>query len=248
MRAFGPELFANLPELALLVLVVAGGVRLGRAHPAAGRAAVAGALLLLALRSFEIVLLGVLVPDPTDGEDASRFLASALAVLSALSFLGASLLSAAIFLGRHDPAAPRAEAPQGGRTARLPAVAALLLLYAAIPIFAGHGIGTVGMLLVLGRSDAWIQGQAFGWLGLAAASVSLFLDRDAHLATLGGSALCLIASAGAFAAASDAFGLSAAGAIPFLAVAVFVAVRCRSLFASTPTADPAAPRKKPEGA
>jgi hypothetical protein len=54
------------------------------------------------------------------------------------------------------------------RPAMLVIVSILLVIsFLAILIGAGHGIGPVAYLLVVGSPEAWLWPQVFGWLGIA---------------------------------------------------------------------------------
>lgn len=72
----------------------------------------------------------------------------------------------------------------------------LMLLSFGIPLIgAGHGIGPIRLLLVLGSMDAWGLEITLSWLGIAASLVSLFggdLAVQLGLRTLG---LALLVSA-----------------------------------------------------
>ena len=220
-----------LPDLALYLAAAAGGLRLGRSHRVAGRVVLCGAGLLLACVVAEM-LVNVFASAPqAEGEDPGRGLLVAWTLLGQLRFVGASLLVAAIFLGRGGAGSPdRSEAPLTV-AARGGVVALGLLLYAAIPVAAGHGIGTVGLLLMTGKAEEWLPGQGLGWLGLLAALASAAVrGRRPFLALFGYALVCLVASALSFAEASDAFLLSALATLPLLLGTAVVLRRCWRAF------------------
>ena len=220
-----------LPDLALYLAAAAGGLRLGRSHRVAGRFVCGGAGLLLACVLAEI-LVNVLASGPeAEGGEPERSLLVAWTLLGQLRFVGTSLLVAAIFAGRGGAGSQDRSEGEVTAAARGGVVALGLLLYAAIPVAAGHGIGTVGLLLVLGRSEEWLPGQGLGWLGLLVALASAAVrGRRPFLALFGYALVCLVASALSFAEASDAFLLSALATLPLLLGTALVLRRCWRAF------------------
>ena len=58
--------------------------------------------------------------------------------------------------------------------------AVLLVTYSIAIIMAGHGVGPLGLLLIMGSPDAWLLGQFWGWLSIVAlVAVTIWLRHDA---------------------------------------------------------------------
>ena len=56
----------------------------------------------------------------------------------------------------------------------------LIPTYSIALIAAGHGIGPIGLLLIMGRADEWVLGQVAGWASIIwVVVVSVACRRDA---------------------------------------------------------------------
>ena len=111
---------------------------------------------------------------------------------------------------------------------RLLGVVAVLLLFGAIMVAAGHGAGPIGLLLVLGRAVEWVPGQIFGWFGVLLCLASVFREGSrSFLGTLLWGLILLIMSALAFAYASEATNYTLAFSLPLVGATLFVYSRFR---------------------
>ena len=48
----------------------------------------------------------------------------------------------------------------------------IVMLYLPVLVYAGHGVGPVGLLLVAGRAAVYVPGMALGWLGIVLLSLA----------------------------------------------------------------------------
>src|SRR5438876_10743627 len=88
--------------------------------------------------------------------------------------------------------------------ARLCAVVALVALFGAVMIAAGHGAGPIAYLVLFGRASQWLPGQVLGWLGLLVCAIAVFRGtRRSYLATLVCGLGLLVFSAVAFSVAGE---------------------------------------------
>lgn len=99
---------------------------------------------------------------------------------------------------------------------RFVAVLVLVLAHGLIVIVAGHGIGPVALLMVLGSPSAWLSSQLLGWMGAAVLLPALLVRSAPALVSLRcwGAGLLLLSAA--FISHSEAAILSALTALPLL--------------------------------
>lgn len=98
---------------------------------------------------------------------------------------------------------------------RLPSVAGSLLLYGLVMVAAGHGVGQVGLLLVMGWLQVWGLAQLPGWIGIALLLRALFVQDTAYRPLRGWGTSLLGGSLWLFALLSEAPVLTLTTAIPF---------------------------------
>ena len=98
---------------------------------------------------------------------------------------------------------------------RLPSVAGLLLLYGLVMVAAGHGMGPVGLLMVMGWPQVWGPAQLPGWIGILLLLRALFVQDATYRSLRGWGASLLGGSLWLFAWLSEVPVLTLTTAIPF---------------------------------
>ncbi|MCC6967384.1 MAG: hypothetical protein IT391_14025 [Nitrospira sp.] len=98
---------------------------------------------------------------------------------------------------------------------RLLSVIGLLFLYGFVMVAAGHGMGQVGLLLVMGWPQVWGVGQLPGWIGIVLLFRALFVEDVAYRSLRGWGATLLGGSLWLFAWLSEIPVLTLTTAIPF---------------------------------
>lgn len=112
---------------------------------------------------------------------------------------------------------------------RLPSVLGFLLLYGLVLVAAGHGMGQVGLLMVMGWPQVWGPAQLPGWIGVVLLLRTLFVQNDTVCRSLRGwGATLLGGSLWLFAWLSEVPVLTLTTALPFhFAWAYAVSEWCR---------------------
>ncbi|MDH4304114.1 MAG: hypothetical protein OEV53_08645 [Nitrospira sp.] len=98
---------------------------------------------------------------------------------------------------------------------RLLSVVGILLLYGFVMVAAGHGMGQVGLLLVMGWPQVWGLAQLPGWIGIALLLRALFVQDTVYRSLRGWSTTLLGCLLWLFAWLSDVPVLTLTTAIPF---------------------------------
>lgn len=148
-----------------------------------------------------------------------------------VNFVAMSLLLCSIFLFQKPNEQKKSQEEPRSIASRAMIVVLLLVLYGLIPIAAGHGVGTVGMLVFMGNATEWLPGQGWGGLGALAVLASIGMPtRRWFLVVLTYGNVCLFTSIISFAIPSDALGFSVAASIPFCIVAFIFTLKCRNAF------------------
>ncbi len=98
---------------------------------------------------------------------------------------------------------------------RLLSVIGLLFFYGFVMVAAGHGMGQVGLLVVMGWPQVWGLAQLPGWIGIVLLLRVLFVQGTAYRSLRGLGATLLGGSIWLFAWLSDVPVLTLTTAIPF---------------------------------
>ena len=94
---------------------------------------------------------------------------------------------------------------------------ALVAAFAVVIVAAGHGVGPVGLLLVLGSFSAWGLHMVIGWVGVLLTLAALFCSRvRLHVGLAVGGLVFLAVAWVLFLTASEDPGLTLMTATPFL--------------------------------
>jgi len=98
-------------------------------------------------------------------------------------------------------------------------------------IFAGHGITTIGLLLLRGDANEWLAGQSWGWKGVVVILAAICTSTQRlFLVVLTFDNVCLFASILFFVIQSDGISFSMIISIPFCWVILVLGWKCWSAF------------------
>jgi len=132
----------------------------------------------------------------------------------------AALVPARHFLGRHAMLIDEKNSaiPPRQRWLGLACDAGVALTFACVLIGAGHGVGPIGLLMVVGSPEAWGLPMAAGWTGLAAlALAALVAARSMYTAlTLAGLGMVFLSWCLFVAQSASVFASVVYFSIPFL--------------------------------